>query len=189
MVVVVDFLVGILLMQQAIIALSTIQKLTPHIPTYGQYAVVIEWPLDRNDIDLYTQDPQGNICYFANVEVDQMHLEHDDLGTDNSGYKALGYNYERTILRGYSQGEYTVNAHFYMQRSPGAVTVTVQLWSLRGPSSNPDRIVYQDKVTLAKQGDQQTAFRFTLDGNGNVTGENHLQKDLVGLVTAGGANG
>lgn len=176
MVVAVDFLLGVLLMQQAILSLTTIQTLTPHIQTYGQYAIVMSWPLDGNDVDLYTQDPQGNIAYFARLSVDEMHLEHDDLGDNETGYKGLGHNEERTILRGFSAGEYTVNAQMYSQLGrPGPTHVTIQLYSLRGQ----DKLIVQQTVTLHEQGDEQTAFRFTLNGAGDVVGVNHLQKHLV----------
>lgn len=177
-------------MQQAILALSTIQTQKPHIPTYGKYAVEIQWPLDKNDVDLYVQDPNGLIAYFANMDAGEMHLEHDDLGDTTTDYAGLAFNYERVVLRGFVQGEYVVNTHLYWDSTPGTTKVTVMLWNLQGQ----DRLVKQTTVILHQQGDEKTAFRFTLNGQGNVTGTNDLQKKLVNSVTTpdsygGGPNG
>lgn len=173
LVVVVDFLLGILLMQQAVLALSTIQNQTPHIPTYGQYAVEIQWPLDQNDVDLYVQDPKGDIAYFADLDSGLMHLEHDDLGSKTTNYQGLTFNYERTILRGFYPGEYTVNVHYYW--GSGRIPVTVYLYDLRGN----DKLLKKTVVYLTVQGQEHTAFRFTLNGAGSVVSTNDLQKHLV----------
>lgn len=187
LVVVVDFLLGILLMQQAILALSTIQTQKPHVPTYGQYAVEIQWPLNQDDVDLYVQDPKGEIVYFAAADAGLMHLEHDDLGSNTTGYDKLPFNYERVILRGTIPGEYTVNVHMYYEEHPGTSSkVKVTLWSLQGQ----DKIVKQTTVTLRNKGDEHTAFRFEMNGAGQVTGTNDLQKKLVNSAyTPGGYNG
>lgn len=176
LVVVVDFLLGILLMQQAILALSTIQTQVPHIQTYGQYAVEITWPQDKSDIDLYVQDPSGNVAYFANANAGEMHLEHDDLGSKATSYTGAKVNFERTVLRGVQAGEYTTNVHYYWQSKVGGVKITVRLYSLRGQ----DKMVVEKTVVLRNQGDEKTAFRFTLNRAGDVTGTNDLQKSLVG---------
>lgn len=187
MVVALDLALGVILMMGAILALMTISKsqTPPRVETLGYYAVVITWPNTKaqsNDVDLYVQDPNGAIVYFENPDAGQMHLEHDDLGIGNtsSQYKGLP-NTERVILRGITPGEYTVNLHMYQNYTNKPTTVTVTLWRLRGN----DRVITQTKVTLGATGDEQTAFRFTLNKRQDVTNINHLQKRFVGQTATG----
>src|SRR5512133_3338915 len=53
----------------------------PQVKTYGAYAVVVTWPKGHNDVDLFVQDPNGAVSYFAKAQADQIQLEHDDRGT------------------------------------------------------------------------------------------------------------
>jgi len=148
------------------------------------FAVTINWKSGSNDdVDLYVRDPNMNIAYFANPSVGLMHLEHDDLGTAtsgvesyNGGQKKVLFNGERTVLTGFIPGEYVVNVHFYTQSDPGPIKVLVRLWSLRGE----DNVLIQRTVTLYRQGDETTVFRFTLNRAGNVIRITHTQISLVG---------
>lgn len=176
MVVVVDFLSAIVLVQQAILSRATIQKEKPHIQTFGQYAVTVTWPgTSRDDVDTYVRNPEGDIVWYASQETGGMHLEHDDVATNGSGYRGEE-NFERVVVRQVETGEYTVNVHLYARRDTGSVPVTVDLWRLRGS----DERLLEQKVTLTREGDEQTAFRFKLDARGDYTGSNRLQASLVG---------
>lgn len=125
----------------------------------------------------------GSICFFGNTNVANMHLEHDDLGTQLSGTVTLldgrkivtSYNGERTILTSVTPGEYTVNIHLYRKKSLSSVPVTVQLWSLRGN----DAVLLTRKVILRGEGDEQTVWRFTLSESGHVSNVNERYTELV----------
>jgi hypothetical protein len=176
MVVVVDFLLAVLLMQQAILSLTTINKSAkpPRVETLGVYAVVVTWPDgNRDDVDLYVEDPAGNLAYFSNTQAGDMHLERDDLGDRNDPNSKR--NQERVILRAVQPGEYVVNVHMYSKREPGTTRVKVELWRLRGS----DESLLARTVTLGDQGQEETAFRFTMDGAQRVTGTNELKKTFV----------
>ncbi len=80
------------------------------------------------------------------------------------------------MLRAIVAGEYVVNLHLYAQNDPGPVTVTVRLWSLAGS----DRMLLERTITLRRQGDEQTAFRFTLSAAGELVDHNLLPMSLVG---------
>ncbi len=158
-------------------------KKPPHIPTYGQYAVLISWgDGSNNDVDMYVRDPAGRICYFAAEDVGLMHLEVDDLGTATSnldgGVKVV-HNGERVVIRGAEPGEYTVNVHMYNRADPGPTRVHVALWTLRGN----DRVLYERDVILNASGDEHTAFRFTITPSGSVSGYNRLPRKLVGSAS------
>src|SRR6185369_15744170 len=96
--------------------------------------------------------------YYARAQVDEMQLEHDDLGTATTGYGHSNEDQERTVLRSATPGQWIANVRLYA-RAYGTtpISVAVTLWDLR----SEDRIVYRDTRDLVHKGDEQTAFRFT----------------------------
>jgi hypothetical protein len=160
------------------------------IDTLGQYAVEVTWPAGRNDdVDMYVEDPAGNIVSFSDHDVGLMHLEHDDLGKSSDRVQYAGNaavvndNRERVVLRGVIPGEVTVNVHAYRMTEPGACPVTVKLYRLRGE----DRTLLERRLTLERRGEEVTAFRFALDRRGKLISHNELSKKLLGTV--GGSAG
>lgn len=149
----------------------------------GVYRITMSWPGElSDDVDLYVQDPAGNIVFFNKREAGLMHLEHDDLGsrndrtTDAEGKEVtLDQNIEHVILRATMPGEYTVNAHMYRMASDSPVVIHVRLSKSAG-----DETVKERNVTLFDQGDETTAFRFTLDQKAAVSETNELEKSLTG---------
>lgn len=171
-----------------ILAITEKPKATPmRIDTLGVYAVSVTWPDGSNDdVDLWVQDPQGNIAWYGQLTAGLMTLGGDDLGTATSGtvdtpsgtVKTLA-NGERTIIKGSVPGEYTVNLVMYLKNDPGPITATVTLWRLRGA----DEKVREQKIVLVRTGQEVTAFRFTLDRAGNASNFNRLPKSMTHLVT------
>ncbi len=154
-----------------------------NLSTEGEFAVLMDWPNDsKDDIDLYVRDPNGNIAYFRSRDTGLMHLEHDDRGasgdsvTTSSGTVAVETNEERTIIRGIIPGEYVVNVHMYNKQSPGDTPVTVRLVRLKGMDAE---VVTRVRV-LKRDGQQSTAFRFTLHEDRSVTDINELPSVMVG---------
>ena len=158
----------------------------PSVDTPGTAAVVITWPgRQDDDVDLYVRNPGFQVVYFNSIDVGLMHLEHDDLGwrsfTDEHGRVVRpSVQQERVVVRGVDPGEYVVNVHLY-RGSSLPVTVHVELWTLRGA----DRLVTQESVTLTSVGDEQTAFRFRMNGAGDVRMTNRLPARFVGPLTYG----
>ena len=110
-----------------------------------------------------------------------MHLDIDDLGERNdivqTEFGEIEYNENREIvtLRGIVPGEYVINVHMYMRRDPSPTTlVTVQLDKI-----NPFSTIMIKRVSLGDSGDEKTAFRFTLDKEGEVIEVNELPKTLT----------
>ena len=180
----IDFLCCLLLVVYMLIAPPVKSK--PSIDTLGYYAVVVTWrDGSTNDVDTYVEDPQDHIVYFANPQTGLMHLEQDDLGTGVSNTTSVNgrqvvvkQNQERVILQGIVPGEYIVNVHLYSQRQHTPEPVTIKLYRLRGE----DEVLITQHVVLQREGDQKTAFRFTLNSAGHMCCVNHLQKNLVGAV-------
>lgn len=156
------------------------------IDTLGQYAVEVTWPTGRaDDVDTYVEDPAGNIASYMEGDVGLMHLEHDDLGTSSDKLEYAGSvaevrdNRERVVLRGVIPGEVTVNIHAYELSADGC-PVAVKLYRLRGS----DRTLLHRTLRLRHQGEEVTAFRFTLDSSGELIDHNQLSKKFSG--TPGG---
>jgi hypothetical protein len=152
----------------------------PEVKTYGAYAVVITWPKTKNDVDLYVRDPDGGISYYGKTQVDQMQLEHDDLGRGRTSYARSNENQERTVLRGATPGQWIANVSLFERHEGSApIPVAVTLWDLR----SEDRVAYTDTVHLTYTGDERTAFRFTIDRIGNVAGISHVPMSLAWSTT------
>lgn len=158
-----------------VLALDVIDKKPPSVTTYGQYAVTVTWPARPDDVDTYVRDPQGEIVWYGASQTGAMQLEHDDLGTSESGYGRHRDNVERVVIRQSTTGEYVVNIHYYQARDRGPLPVTVELWDLRGN----DRLLLTRKVTLYREADERTVFRFRLNTSGQYAGMNTLPVSLL----------
>ena len=94
----------------------------------AEFVIVMEWNHEMpDDIDLYVQDPIGDIVSFRHPIVNFMHLDKDDLGYVNDiVYNANGkitkvnINREVVTIRGIIPGEYLINAHYYSSRQTEA---------------------------------------------------------------------
>ena len=80
------------------------------------------------------------------------------------------------MLRSASSGEWIANILLYARKQGSApIPVVVALWDLR----SSDRLVYRDTRRLTHTGDERTAFRFTIDHAGNVSGIAHPTVSLA----------
>ena len=111
-----------------------------------------------------------------------MHLDRDDLGLRNDtvqtkfGTIVYSENKEIVTLRGTSVGEYCVNVHAYNFNDQKPTEVIVQLEKVSPTYS----VLIQRKVTLMKNGDEKTAFRFKINGKGELAGISEIEKKLLG---------
>ncbi len=174
----------------AVIFMNPIAK-TGVIDTKAEYLITVTWPEGNpSDVDTWTQDPAGNIIWYAAKEAGLMHLDRDDTGTSrdvlviNGLTVANPLNQEIVSIRGIVPGEWTVNVQMYAYDPTGLVggggnppvPVTVKVEKI-----NPVvRVVFYDTVELRGQGDEVTAVRFTIRPNGDVADINQLPKRLFG---------
>ncbi len=192
----------LLLIIMIVISVITNTKMTEGVPVKAEYVISAKWQdgLDC-DVDLWVQDPTGRITWFRNLNAGGIaNLERDDRGDmgdwvemDGKMYKVLE-NEEKFTIRKSVPGEYVVNAHLYACRNkvaaqPGAVPsdVTVQ------PGGDADVVVnvVLEKINphlevkrramlhFTKVWDEQTAFRFTIDGAGDAVSFDDTPKSLV----------
>ena len=151
------------------------------IDVKAEYLVTVSWPKDmKDDIDVYVQDPLGNLIYFKKKEAGLMHLDRDDLGHKNDIINTSGgsieYNENREVVtfRGVYSGEYVINIHLYSKYSSESVPVTVDVEKL-----NPYKKVLIKTVELNSSGEEKTVCRIMIDSNKNVQSINYLFKSLI----------
>jgi hypothetical protein len=169
LVVVVDFLVAVVQMQQAVIERASFTR--PSVTTYGQYAVTLTSKTD-DDIDLYVRDPLDHVAWFGALQSGALSLEHDMIpGTTDPARDGV---HELTVIRESAPGEYIANVELY--NGVAAAPVTVQLWDLRGMHK---RLLLSRSIRLARQGEELTAFRWRLNGRGNYVGHDLLPYSIL----------
>jgi hypothetical protein len=155
------------------------------IDTKAEFIVTMNWPDNHpDDIDLYVEDPLGNIVWYHTREAGFMVLDRDDRGGINNSIMVNGKRImspireESVSIRGIVAGEYTVNVQYYLatQRAPVPVSVKVE-------KINPMvEVIHYDTIMLDHAGQERTAVRFRMAEDGSVTDINHTEKSLVQLT-------
>lgn len=147
-----------------------------------EYMIILTWSNELDvDIDLWVHGPAGRVG-FQNPDEGFMYLDKDDLGHRNDtvinfdGSRRIAYiNREVVNIRGFDEGEYTVNAHYYGGRdSSNEVDVEINVVKL-----NPFIVVFEGVKKLKKRGDEETMIRFSMDKEGNFFGRNRIKKSIV----------
>lgn len=150
----------------------------------AEYILTITWEDNSpDDIDVWVEDPEGQIVWFRTPEAGLLHLDRDDRGLVNDMITINGeeiqnpLNQEVITLRGIVKGEYVVNVHYYATETGKPVDINVRLVKV-----NPVlEVIYYGTVNLEKKGDEKTALRFKIGRDGEVSGINFLPKSLVVL--------
>jgi hypothetical protein len=101
---------------------------------------------------------------FWNQGSRYFNLLRDDLGLEDD---ATGQNYEVSYSRGTPPGEYTVNVHMYGPVPAGTKVPVTVVVSVK-PQYGELRQLLQTQVQLARQNQEETAFRFTLTDRGEL---------------------
>jgi hypothetical protein len=169
----------------AFILINPVEK-DAEIKAKAEFMIIMEWDDQSHyDIDLWMEDPVGNVVGFPNMHAGLLHLDKDDLGQSNDTVtlrdgtrKTIYLNREVMTIRGIVPGEYIVNNHLYSmkgQQGRGPIEVITKVIKL-----NPFGEVHAGQVTLAKHGAEETVVRFTIDASGNVTSKNRLKKRFAG---------
>jgi len=155
------------------------------IDTKAEFIISMGWPDNHpDDIDLYVEDPLGNVVWYHVREAGFMVLDRDDRGGINNsitvnGRRILSPIREETVsIRGIVAGEYTVNIQYYLATQNAPVPVSVKVEKI-----NPTvEVIYYDTITLRHAAEERTAVRFRVAQDGSVTDTSHLDKSLVQLT-------
>ena len=168
----------------ALLAMNPEEK-SGKVDTKAEFIISLVWPDNHpDDMDLYVEDPVGNIVWYHEREAGFMVLERDDRGGANDfivagGKKILNPIREETVsIRGIVAGEYTVNVNHYWAVASRPVPVSVKVEKI-----NPKvEIVYYETFNLDHAGQEKTAVRFKIDKDGAVTETSHMEKSLIQLT-------
>src|ERR1700710_1682349 len=133
------------------------------IDSKAEFIITMDWPDSHpDDLDLYVQDPLGNIAWYRHREAGFLLLDRDDRGGANdfivvNGKKiASPIREEIVTIRGILAGEYTVNVNHFVATTSAPVPVTVKVQKL-----NPTaQVVFDNTVFVNHSGDEKTAVRF-----------------------------
>jgi hypothetical protein len=137
------------------------KKATSEVTSPGAVMVEAVWPEGNpSDVDLWVQAPGDTPVGYSNKGGVVFNLLRDDLGDFAD---ILPSNYEHAYARAIVPGEYTVNLHVYRAKGSMPFEATVQV-SIRHPQYTTKLL--QTKVTLRREGEERTAFRFKLTEDG-----------------------
>ncbi len=155
------------------------------IESKAEFIITMTWPDDHpDDIDLYAEDPLGNIVWYHVREAGFMVLDRDDRGSANNSITVDGrkvsspFRQETISIRGIVAGEYTINVHYFLATKGGPVPTAVKVEKI-----NPTvEVVAYDTIALNRMGEEKTAVRFRLAADGRVIDVNHREKSLIQLT-------
>ncbi len=162
------------------------------IASKAEFIITMDWPDSHpDDLDMFVQDPIGNIAWYRHREAGFLTLDRDDRGGANDFILVNGRKIPSPIreeivtLRGIVAGEYTVNVSHFQATTGQPVGATVKVQKL-----NPTaQVIFDDKVTLDHTGDEKTAVRFRLDAEGRVIDVHRRPKSLLETFRNVRANG
>ena len=190
----VDFLFILLLafISMFILALILINPVTKksEVERKAEYLITLEWDnKSRDDVDLWLEDPMGKRVSFRNRSVDVMHFDKDDLGQKNDTIRfpdgtsqIIFLNREVITLRGWMQGEYTINVHMYNKRDIDkfnyGIPINVKVEMIK---INPYKILFEEKFILSERGEEITVRRVTLNKDGQIIATNKREKSFINL--------
>jgi hypothetical protein len=152
------------------------------IDSKAEFIITMDWPDNHpDDLDLFVQDPVGNIAWYRHREAGFLTLDRDDRGGGNDFIVVNGRKIPSPIreeivtVRGIVPGEYTVNVSHFQATTAQPVEATVKVQKL-----NPTaQVIFDDKLTLDHTGEEKTALRFSLDAEGKVIDVQHRPKSLL----------
>jgi hypothetical protein len=162
------------------------------VDTKAEFIITMDWPDNHpDDLDLFVQDPVGNIVWYRHREAGFLTLDRDDRGGANDFILVNGMKIPSPIreeivtIRGLVPGEYTVNVSHFQAVSGQPVEATVKVQKL-----NPNaQVIFDDKVMVDHTGDEKTAVRFKLDAEGKVIDVQRRPKSLLETFRNVRANG
>jgi hypothetical protein len=162
------------------------------VDSKAEFIITMDWPDNHpDDLDLFVQDPIGNIAWYRHREAGFLTLDRDDRGGANDFIVVNGRKIPSPIreeivtVRGVVAGEYTVNVSHFQAIAGEPVAATVKVQKL-----NPTaQVIFDDKVTVDHTGDEKTALRFKVDADGKVIDVHRRPKSLLETFRNVRANG
>jgi hypothetical protein len=162
------------------------------IDSKAEFIITMDWPDNHpDDLDLFVQDPAGNISWYRHREAGFLTLDRDDRGGANDFIMVNGKKIPSPIreeivtVRGIVPGEYTVNVSHFQATTGQPVAASVKVQKL-----NPTaQVIFDNKLMLDHSGDEKTALRFRIDTEGKVIDVQQRPKSLLETFRNVRANG
>lgn len=139
----------------------------------AEFIITASWPdYNPDDIDLYVEDPLGQVVWYHQLQKGFMSMDRDDRGNyldqiTVNGVKTVNpLNQETVSIRRNIPGEYVVNVFKFSDDSGAPTPVSVRVEKINPRVS----VVSYRTVTLAAKDEEQTVVCFTIDAEGKVTG-------------------
>jgi len=175
----------------AVLAISPDAK-DGKIDSKAEFLITMDWPDNHpDDLDLFVQDPVGNIAWYRHREAGFLTLDRDDRGGANDFILVNGRKIPSPIreeivtIRGIVAGEYTVNISHFQNVTGQPVEATVKVQKL-----NPTaQVIFDDKIVVDHSGDEKTALRFKVDAEGKVIDVQRRPKSLLETFRSSWRNG
>ena len=154
-----------------ILFINPISKLG-NINLKAEYIITVDWEDNlQDDVDLWVQDPNGEIVSYLKKDAGWLHLDRDDQGVVNDKVIINGkeviypINREVVTLRGIIPGEYIINLYLYDNKSMKPVNAKIIIEKV-----NPSlKLVFFKDVILQQKDTELTIARFHLDSAGDFT--------------------
>ena len=152
------------------------------IESKAEILISVRWP-DKHpdDVDAIVESPEGDLVWYHNRDTGLMHLDRDDRGifadkmNVNGAVISNPINQETVTIRALQSGEYVVNLLHYQANYDEPLTVEVKVEKL-----NPEvELIYYGSHELEGVGDEETAVRFSVDSQKNISNVNQMPKRLL----------
>ena len=152
------------------------------IESKAEILISVRWP-DKHpdDVDAIVESPEGDLVWYHNRDTGLMHLDRDDRGifadkmNVNGAVISNPINQETVTIRALQSGEYVVNLLHYQANYDEPLTVDVKVEKL-----NPEvELIYYGSHELEGVGDEETAVRFSVDSQKNISNVNQMPKRLL----------
>jgi hypothetical protein len=153
------------------------------VKTKAEYVITLTWPAnDSSDVDLWLQDPAGNLISFKQKSAGFTVLDRDDLGGSGDTFRLpdgriirYEYNQEIMTIRGFIPGEWTITVHLYNKKIKDPTIATVRIDKL-----NPKVItVFNEKIELDRHWTETTVTRFTMASDGKMLDVHNTPVSLI----------
>ena len=162
------------------------------IDSKAEFIITMDWPDNHpDDLDLFVQDPVGNVAWYRRREAGFLTLDRDDRGGANdfimvNGKKILTPIREEIVtVRGIVAGEYTVNVSHFQATTGQPVAASVKVQKL-----NPTaQVIFDNNVMVDHTGHEKTAMRFAIDAEGKVIDVHQRPKSLLETFRNARSNG
>ena len=161
----------------------------------AEYLITMTWPdNNKDDVDIWVEDPLGEVIFWNFKEAGVMHLDRDDLGHVkdviilSDGREIVNiHNQEIVAIRGFISGEWIINVHMFtkfdlkeslsIRGKPTKVEIKINKLNPRA------KIIFMKEVVLDQRKEEKTVTRFTMTANGEILFWSDLPKRLVRATT------